>query len=54
MHPSLTSVEQNTREMGNRIAQSIIKAMRGEKEEEFVDIAVRLIVRQSSLRNDNQ
>lgn len=54
MHPSLTSVEQNTREMGNRIAQSIIKAMRGEKEEEYVNIAVRLIVRQSSLRNGNQ
>jgi LacI family transcriptional regulator len=54
MHPSLTSVEQNTREMGNRIAQSIIKAMRGEKAEEFVDISVRLIVRQSSLRDGNQ
>ena len=49
MHPSLTSVEQNTREMGNRIAQTVIKSMTGESEED-ISIAVELIVRESSNR----
>ena len=53
MHPALTSVEQNTREMGNKIAQSVIKLMNGEKEEEDITVAVRLIVRQSSMRDFN-
>ncbi len=48
MYPTLTSVEQNPHEMGNRIAQSVIKAMRGEDNAESIKIPVRLIVRESS------
>ncbi len=48
MHPTLSSVEQNPHEMGNRIAQSVIKAIKGEKDIENVIIPVRLIVRESS------
>ncbi len=48
MHPTLTSVEQNPHEMGNRIAQSVIKAIGGEVDSENVNIPVRLIVRESS------
>ena len=51
MHPSLSSVEQNPHEMGNRIAQSVIKAIRGEKDIKNINIPVRLIVRESSSVN---
>ncbi len=51
MHPSLSSVEQNPHEMGNRIAQSVIKAIAGEKDIENINIPVRLIVRESSSVN---
>ncbi len=48
MHPTLSSVDQNPHEMGNRIAQSVIKAIIGEKDVEDINIPVRLIVRESS------
>ena len=48
MHPTLSSVEQNPHEMGNRIAKSVIKAIRGEKDIENINIPIRLIVRESS------
>ena len=48
MHPTLSSVEQNPHVMGNRIAQSVIKTIKGEKDIENVTIPVRLIVRESS------
>jgi len=50
MHPTLTSIEQNPREMGIRIAQSVIKVMKGETVAENITIPVTLIVRESSDR----
>ncbi len=50
MHPTLTSVEQNPREMGNRIALAIIKKLKGDEEDENIVIPVDLIIRESSMR----
>ncbi|NPA36146.1 MAG: LacI family transcriptional regulator [Chlorobi bacterium] len=51
MHPSMTSVEQNPQEMGNRIAKTIIKILNGEQPDEQVIIPVRLLIRESSWIN---
>jgi LacI family transcriptional regulator len=51
MSPALTSVEQNTQEMGNRIARSVIARIKGEKTDEIITIPVRLIIRESSWKN---
>lgn len=50
MYPSLSSVEQNAFEIGNRAAAAMIKSMEGEIVEEEFLVPVRLIVRQSSKR----
>lgn len=48
MYPTLSSVEQNGFEMGNKAAAAMIKCLEGSVVDEETIVPVRLIVRQSS------
>jgi LacI family transcriptional regulator len=55
MEPSLSSVEQNTQEIGNRIAAAVMKTLSKPLEEHSIEtVPVRLIVRQSSWQANEQ
>lgn len=51
MAPSLSSLEQNPREMGKQAAEAFLKRMKGEKTEEVITIPMQLIARRSSSKN---
>ncbi len=52
IHPTLTTVEQNAFEIGTRAATAMIKSLEGKYTEEEEVIPTRLIVRDSSWKND--
>lgn len=55
MDPALSSVEQNTQEIGNRIAAAVIASMNERNKEDMIEtVPVRLIVRQSSWKEENE